>query len=143
MSLPNAKNAPHVIMWVNVNVTLTGPACWLQGETVGCLLDLEQGHISYAVNGAPMGVAFELPAVVRGQPLYPAVTLKGAQAAVNFGGGGGGAGFRYGPPTGFTGIADAPASHLTTCEQSFCDLHGTRNSKVGTSAMPPARNQHR
>lgn len=81
-----------------------------QGDTVGCLLDMTSSQISYTVNGAPMGVAFELPAQMCGQPLYPAVALKGAQASVCFGG----ADLCYGPPNGFLGIADAPNSHLTS-----------------------------
>ncbi len=68
------------------------------------------GQISYTVNGASMGVAFELPAQMRGQPLYPAVALKGAQARAGFGG----ADLRYGPPDGCVGIAEAPSSHLTS-----------------------------
>ena len=81
-----------------------------QGDTVGCLLDMTSSQISYTVNGAPMGVAFELPAQMCGQPLYPAVALKGAQASVCFGG----ADLCYGPPNGFLGIADAPSSQLTS-----------------------------
>lgn len=82
--------------------------CHTQGETVGCLLDMASNQISYTVNGAAMGVAFELPAQMRGQPLYPAIALKGAQASVSFGG----ASLGHGPPGGFVGIADAPSSHL-------------------------------
>lgn len=84
----------------------------VQGDTVGCLLDHTSNQISYTLNGASMGVAFEVPAQMRGQPLYPAVTLKGAKISTSFGGTR--AKFRYGPPAGFTGIADAPSSHLIT-----------------------------
>ncbi|BDA42848.1 ATP-dependent RNA helicase DDX1 [Coccomyxa sp. Obi] len=83
-----------------------------KGDTVGCLLDLTRNQISYTLNGASMGVAFEVPAQMHGQPLHPAVTLKGAKISTCFGGTR--AKFRYGPPAGFTGIADAPNSHLTT-----------------------------
>ena len=79
---------------------------------MGCLLDLTSRQISYMINGASMGVAFEVPAQMQGQPLYPAVTLKGAKISTCFGGSG--AKFHYGPPAGFTGIADAPNNHLTT-----------------------------
>lgn len=79
---------------------------------MGCLLDFTSNQISYTLNGSSMGMAFEVPAQMHGQPLYPAVALKGGQITSCFGGTR--AKFRYGPPAGFTGIADAPSSHLTT-----------------------------
>lgn len=82
----------------------------LQGETLGCILDMTSNQISYMVNGESMGIAFEIPAPMRGQPLYPAVALKGAQVSVAFGGGN----LRHGPPAGLVGIADAPSNQLSS-----------------------------
>lgn len=37
----------------------------MQGETVGCLLDMTQHKISFTLNGADMGPAFDVPVHMR------------------------------------------------------------------------------
>ena len=44
----------------------------------------------------------------RANALFPAITLKGACAAANFGK----IGFSYGPPPGYVGLAKAPSEHV-------------------------------
>jgi ATP-dependent RNA helicase DDX1 len=88
------------------------------GDAVGCCLDLEAGQVSFTRNGEALGVAFELPAALRGRgagpwrcAFFPAICLKNAEVELNFGGEGAPA-FRFGPPDGFTAIGAAPAAWL-------------------------------
>jgi ATP-dependent RNA helicase DDX1 len=73
-------------------------------DTLGCCLDADAGEVSFTKNGRPLGPAFAVPKALRGQPLFPAATLKNAQLEMNFGG----AAFRHPPPPGFVGLAASP-----------------------------------
>ena len=73
-----------------------------KGDVVGCGLDIGSGEVAFWLNGRPQGEAFRLPKTLRG-PMFPAVCLKNAQVAVNFGG----RPWRHPPPTGFAGLAQA------------------------------------
>jgi ATP-dependent RNA helicase DDX1 len=84
-----------------------------RGDVVGCSLDCAAGTLAFSRNGAPLGVAYALPAHLRGQALYPAVCLKNAELALNFGAPGGPP-FAFGPPPGFVGLAAAPRDQTTT-----------------------------
>ena len=74
------------------------------GDAVGCCLDSEAGEVLFSLNGAQLGVAFALPAHLRGCALFPALCLKNAEAALNFGG----APFAHAPPPGFAPLAASP-----------------------------------
>ncbi|KAF8064578.1 DDX1 [Scenedesmus sp. PABB004] len=119
------------------------------GDVVGACLDAESGALSFTKNGEPLGAAFTLPQILRGQArrtrtrtragagaldgrrpsrvpppaptraaprrcvaqvLYPAVCLKNAELRLNFGD----APFKFGPPPGFVGIAQAPPDVTAT-----------------------------
>ena len=54
-------------------------------DVVGCYLDLDEGHISYSVNGKFLGKAFSLSESVKGSVLFPAYVLKGGSAQFNYG----------------------------------------------------------
>lgn len=56
------------------------------GDTIGCWLDFDSGQIGYTKNGAQLGSAFSIPQALRGRPLFPAISLKNAEIALNFGG---------------------------------------------------------
>ncbi|XP_026193113.1 ATP-dependent RNA helicase DDX1, partial [Cyclospora cayetanensis] len=58
-------------------------------DTVGCVLDRDKNTVSFAVNGKPLGVAFQLPDMLAGTPLQPGVCGKGFEVEVRF------ANFRY------------------------------------------------
>jgi ATP-dependent RNA helicase DDX1 len=97
------------------------------GDVVGCLLDADAGEISFTKNGEPLGVAFTLPAALRGALLLPAVALKNAEVGVNFGGDAA-APLRHGPPPGYAALASAPAA-----------APAPRSSRAaGGGAPPPA-----
>jgi hypothetical protein len=69
-------------------------------------------QISFTLNGAELGSAFEVPVHMRNRAnaLFPAITLKNARAIANFGG----VSFRYRPPSGYVGMARAPMEHTVS-----------------------------
>lgn len=81
------------------------PRSLVQGDVVGCLLDCDAGEVAFSLNGRALGLAFALPAHVRGRALHPAICLRNAEVAANFGG----APFAHAPPPGYAGLAAAPA----------------------------------
>lgn len=72
-------------------------------DTIGCFVDFERRSISYSKNGRDLGIAFTIPAELKGQPLFPAVVLKNAEMLFNFGQDK----FKFTPPPGFLAICDA------------------------------------
>ena len=54
-------------------------------DTIGCWLDCDSGEMGFSKNGKNLGVAFKVPGALRGQPLFPAVSLKNAELVLNFG----------------------------------------------------------
>ena len=57
-----------------------------KGDIVGCLLDWNKKQISFSKNGKEFGVAYTIDdSATKGGPLYPAVVLKNAEMAFNFG----------------------------------------------------------
>lgn len=46
------------------------------GDTIGCMLDLDSGHIGFSKNGQNLGKAFDIPAQLKNSAFYPAVVLK-------------------------------------------------------------------
>lgn len=73
-------------------------------DVIGCLLNLNNGEISYTKNGEKLGVAFTLAPERRADCYFPAVVLKNAEMSFNFGK----TPFKYPPPEGYTAIASAP-----------------------------------
>ncbi|VDN89967.1 unnamed protein product [Brugia pahangi] len=54
-------------------------------DTIGCMLDLDNGTIAFSKNGKHLGKAFDIPEALRNTALYPAVVLKNAEIRFNFG----------------------------------------------------------
>ncbi|VEU40597.1 unnamed protein product [Pseudo-nitzschia multistriata] len=84
---------------------------WAEGDVVGCLVDMDEGTVSFTLNGKAeeigMGVAFS------GQGFRP---CGGVYACVSFNrreklrlifGGSGSAAFKYPPPVGYRGVGEA------------------------------------
>jgi len=84
-------------------------------DTIGCLLDRDEGSISFTKNGQPLGVAFKIPSSCEGQALFPCTCLKNAEVAINFSGEG--KAFKHMPPAGFQGVASAPQPSLVSGEE--------------------------
>eukprot|EP00928_Gymnodinium_smaydae_P071831 TRINITY_DN55313_c0_g1_i1.p1 TRINITY_DN55313_c0_g1~~TRINITY_DN55313_c0_g1_i1.p1 ORF type:complete len:514 (-),score=94.72 TRINITY_DN55313_c0_g1_i1:180-1637(-) len=55
------------------------------GDVLGCIVDLDQGTISYMKNGEFMGVAFDnLPAATTQTGVFPHLLMKNVRCQVNF-----------------------------------------------------------
>jgi ATP-dependent RNA helicase DDX1 len=55
------------------------------GDCVGCLLDMQQGHVSFTKNGTDLGLAFTLGEADRQAVMFPALLLKDCGVSLNFG----------------------------------------------------------
>ncbi|XP_071958954.1 ATP-dependent RNA helicase DDX1-like [Antedon mediterranea] len=74
-------------------------------DTIGCYLDLDEHAMYFSKNGVDLGLAFELPKIMRNLVYFPAVVLKNAEMNFNFGD----SPFKYPPCSSFTGMNKAPA----------------------------------
>lgn len=83
------------------------------GDTIGCYLDADAGHVWFSKNGRQFERAFELPKYLKGVALFPACVLKNAEMLFNFGA----KPWRF-PPEGFAAICSAPKEH-TSCVASL------------------------
>lgn len=73
-------------------------------DVIGCFLDLTKGEIKFSKNGVDLGVAFTLNAQQKSQTYYPAVVLKNAEMAFNFGA----QPFKNPPPNDYVAVSSAP-----------------------------------
>uniref|UniRef100_A0A1I8PRU1 ATP-dependent RNA helicase n=1 Tax=Stomoxys calcitrans TaxID=35570 RepID=A0A1I8PRU1_STOCA len=78
-----------------------------KNDVIGCYLDLEKMEVSFTKNGTNLGLAFRLNENLRNETFYPAVVLKNAEMAFNFGK----TDFRYPPKGGFIGGSQVGPSH--------------------------------
>ncbi|KAM6954207.1 ATP-dependent RNA helicase DDX1 [Aplochiton taeniatus] len=77
-------------------------------DTMGCYLDLDNGHLSFSKNGTDLGLAFEVPPHLKNQPFFAACVLKNAELKFNFGG----EDFKNAPKSGFVALDQALESHM-------------------------------
>lgn len=54
-------------------------------DVIGCWIDLDSGAIGFCKNGRDLGKAFDVPKSLSNKALYPAICMKNAQVAFNFG----------------------------------------------------------
>ncbi|XP_070166174.1 ATP-dependent RNA helicase Ddx1 [Polyergus mexicanus] len=73
-------------------------------DVIGCFIDLARGEIKFNKNGVDLGVAFTLNAQQKSQIYYPAVVLKNAEMAFNFGA----QPFKHPPPNDYVAVSSAP-----------------------------------
>ncbi|EDQ84054.1 uncharacterized protein MONBRDRAFT_30634, partial [Monosiga brevicollis MX1] len=76
-------------------------------DVIGCLLDLDNQTMAFSKNGKDLGKAYDLPASIRGQALFPACTVKNAELRFCFSG----ANMKH-LPQGYTPMGDQPTTHL-------------------------------
>ncbi|XP_047538346.1 ATP-dependent RNA helicase Ddx1 isoform X2 [Vanessa atalanta] len=74
-----------------------------KNDVIGCFLNLNNGDISYTINGEDMGVAFKLNQSRRCDCYFPAIVLKNAEMSFNFGS----TPFKYPPKGDYIGISRA------------------------------------
>lgn len=77
-------------------------------DVIGCFLDLARGEIKFSKNGVDLGVAFALNAQQKSQTYYPAVVLKNAEMAFNFGA----QPFKHPPPNDYVAVSSAPKESI-------------------------------
>ncbi|XP_043242486.1 ATP-dependent RNA helicase Ddx1-like isoform X1 [Amphibalanus amphitrite] len=73
-------------------------------DVIGCYLDLDNLEMYFSKNGKDLGKAFDIPKQVANEGLFPAVVLKNAEMAFNFGD----TSFKYPPSHGFVAVSKAP-----------------------------------
>lgn len=73
-------------------------------DTIGCYLDLDNSEVSFSKNGKHLGKAFSIADNARNKSFHPAVVLKNAEMAFNFGA----TPFKHPPEAGFIGLNEAP-----------------------------------
>lgn len=77
-------------------------------DVIGCFLDLMKGEIKFTKNGMDLGVAFILNAQQKSQTYYPAVVLKNAEMAFNFGA----QPFKHPPSNDYVAMSSAPKEFI-------------------------------
>ncbi|KAL8212249.1 UNVERIFIED_CONTAM: hypothetical protein K2H54_041264 [Gekko kuhli] len=79
-----AYDGNRVRKW-NVTTTNYGKS-WAAGDIVSCLIDLDEGNISFCLNGVSLGMAFENISRGSGMAYFPAISLSFKESvAFNFG----------------------------------------------------------
>ncbi|XP_067098227.1 ATP-dependent RNA helicase DDX1 [Osmerus mordax] len=83
-------------------------------DTIGCYLDLDNGHLSFSKNGTDLGLAFEIPPHLSNQPFFASCVLKNAELKFNFGG----EEFKNAPKAGFGALDKADERQVVKSTQS-------------------------
>ncbi|XP_053152813.1 E3 ubiquitin-protein ligase RNF123 isoform X2 [Hemicordylus capensis] len=101
-----AYDGNRVRKW-NVTTTNYGKS-WAAGDIVSCLIDLDEGSISFCLNGVSLGTAFDNISRGSGMAYFPAISLSFKESvAFNFGS----RPLRY-PVEGYRPLQDKPAADL-------------------------------
>ncbi|XP_021523276.2 E3 ubiquitin-protein ligase RNF123 isoform X5 [Aotus nancymaae] len=106
-----AYDGNRVRKW-NVTTTNYGKA-WAAGDIVSCLIDLDDGTLSFCLNGVSLGTAFENLSRGLGMAYFPAISLSFKESvAFNFGS----RPLRY-PVAGYRPLQDPPSADLVRAQR--------------------------
>ncbi|XP_053075335.1 E3 ubiquitin-protein ligase RNF123 isoform X4 [Acinonyx jubatus] len=106
-----AYDGNRVRKW-NVTTTNYGKA-WAAGDIVSCLIDLDDGTLSFCLNGVSLGTAFENLSRGLGMAYFPAISLSFKESvAFNFGS----RPLRY-PVAGYRPLQDPPRADLVRAQK--------------------------
>nr|XP_034961836.1 E3 ubiquitin-protein ligase RNF123 isoform X2 [Zootoca vivipara] len=106
-----AYDGNRVRKW-NVTTTNYGKS-WAAGDIVSCLIDLDEGSISFCLNGVSLGTAFDNISRGSGMAYFPAISLSFKESvAFNFGS----RPLRY-PVEGYWPLQDKPAADLAKAQK--------------------------
>ncbi|XP_020771706.2 E3 ubiquitin-protein ligase RNF123 isoform X2 [Odocoileus virginianus] len=106
-----AYDGNRVRKW-NVTTTNYGKA-WAAGDIVSCLIDLDEGTLSFSLNGVSLGTAFENLSRGLGMAYFPAISLSFKESvAFNFGS----RPLRY-PVAGYRPLQDPPSADLARAQR--------------------------
>ncbi|EAA13221.5 ATP-dependent RNA helicase Ddx1 [Anopheles arabiensis] len=97
-------------------------------DVIGCMLDLDGREIAFSKNGTSLGTAFKLSeADAKNNSYFPAVVLKNAEIAFNFGQ----TDFKYPLPAGYAAVCNVAKENLTENPNT-----GPSGSAEGEAAKP-------
>uniref|UniRef100_A0A670HXP9 B30.2/SPRY domain-containing protein n=1 Tax=Podarcis muralis TaxID=64176 RepID=A0A670HXP9_PODMU len=107
-----AYDGNRVRKW-NVTTTNYGKS-WAAGDIVSCLIDLDEGSISFCLNGVSLGTAFDNISRGSGMAYFPAISLSFKESvAFNFGS----RPLRYPLTIGYRPLQDKPAADLAKAQK--------------------------
>lgn len=99
-------------------------------DSIGCMIDFNTNEIRFAKNGKDLGVAHCFPDHMKNETFYPAVVLKNAEMAFNFGA----SDFKHKSPDGsFISCSQAPSSKTRPNPLA----NGFANAKAESFTMKP------
>lgn len=121
-----AYDGNRVRKW-NVTTTNYGKS-WAAGDIVSCLIDLDEGTISFCLNGVSLGVAFSDISRGSGMAYFPAISLSFKESvAFNFGS----RPLRY-PVEGFRPLQDPPTAELLKSQRLLGYLKTVLSTVIDT-----------
>ncbi|MCJ8750037.1 hypothetical protein PDJAM_G00194460 [Pangasius djambal] len=101
-------------------------------DTIGCYIDMDNGHVSFSKNGNDLGLAFEIPQNLRRQPFFASCVLKNAELKFNFGG----EPFKNAPKDGFVAVDQAPDGHVVkTTQTGSATVSQVKSSSTAPKAL--------
>ncbi|ERE75627.1 E3 ubiquitin-protein ligase [Cricetulus griseus] len=100
-----AYDGNRVRKW-NVTTTNYGKA-WAAGDIVSCLIDLDDGTLSFCLNGVSLGTAFENLSRGLGMAYFPAISLSFKESVA----------FNFGSLSGFRPLQDPPFTDLVRAQR--------------------------
>ncbi|KAA0201520.1 hypothetical protein HAZT_HAZT005408 [Hyalella azteca] len=103
-------------------------------DVIGCYLDLDNMSISFSKGGQPLGQAFTLKSEFKNVALFPAVVLKNAEMAFNFGE----TPFKFPPTGGYKAICEA-SSELTATGVTKASSFKPKNNAPQAIIIEPSR----
>ncbi|XP_040263377.1 E3 ubiquitin-protein ligase RNF123 [Bufo bufo] len=119
-----AYDGNRVRKW-NVTTTNYGKS-WAAGDIVSCLIDLDEGSISFCLNGVSLGTAFSDLSRGAGMAYFPAISLSFKESvAFNFGS----RPLRY-PVDGYRPLQDPPATDLLKAQRLLGYLKNVLSTRI-------------
>ncbi|XP_063797519.1 E3 ubiquitin-protein ligase RNF123 [Pseudophryne corroboree] len=119
-----AYDGNRVRKW-NVTTTNYGKS-WAAGDIVSCLIDLDEGSISFCLNGVSLGTAFSDISRGSGMAYFPAISLSFKESvAFNFGS----RPLRY-PVEGFRPFQDPPTMDLLKSQRLLGYLKNVLSTSI-------------
>ncbi|KAK9873817.1 hypothetical protein WA026_002175 [Henosepilachna vigintioctopunctata] len=99
-----------------------------KADVITCLLDKDNGNIKFLKNGVDLGQAFAINKQILNSPFFPAVVLKNAEMAFNFGV----TEFKYPLPQGYKPICEASDQEIVSNTNE--DSSDTNNPTISNNA---------
>uniref|UniRef100_A0A665XC52 RING-type E3 ubiquitin transferase n=1 Tax=Echeneis naucrates TaxID=173247 RepID=A0A665XC52_ECHNA len=120
-----AYDGNRVRKW-NVTTTNYGKS-WAAGDIVSCLIDLDEGTITFCLNGQSLGTAFTNIKTGPGVAYFPAISLSFKESvAFNFGS----RPLRY--PFSIDGLVNPPATDLTKAQKLLGYIKNVLSTAIDT-----------